>query len=41
MEQLLLSGKDGWKVPWRRPGTSVGEEGYGWLGPLPTFTSIC
>ena len=41
MEQLLLSGKDGWRVPRRRPGTSVGEEGYGWLGPLPTFTSIC
>ena len=32
MEQLLLCGKDGWKVLWRREECGVGEGSYGWLG---------
>ena len=45
MEQLLLCGKDGWRVPslaggvWGRKAMDGWDSG--WLGPLPTSTSIC
>ena len=45
MEQLLLCGKDGWVVPslaggvWGRAAMDGWDSG--WVGPLPTSTSIC